>query len=151
MAMRWKKKRLLPMATATQPLRREREIELFYYGSFSLHLLIGRYVGYYLLCNLFSRAASHRQVRENFLLISSAALDLNERSACLASPFSPLEVALQKDGNRLDKSGNRLSKPIVEQGGTSHLRSIFMLFKRVSKRLRRWSETNVNRVASNTY
>ncbi len=47
-------------AIATQPLLREREIELFYYGSFSLHLLIGRYVGYYLLCNLFSRAASHR-------------------------------------------------------------------------------------------
>ena len=59
-------------AIATQPLLREREIELFYYGSFSLHLLIGRYVGYYLLCNLFSRAASHRQVR-NFHFLSPKA------------------------------------------------------------------------------
>jgi hypothetical protein len=82
-------------AISTQPLHREQEIELFYYGSFSLHLLIGRYVGYYLLCNLFSRATSHRQVKHfpfakgcrlwrketNFLLISSAALNVNAGSA----------------------------------------------------------------------
>ena len=74
-------------AIATHPLRREPEIELFYYGSFSLHLLIGRYVGYYLLCNLFSRAASHRQVR-NFPFFSPKASASQMEKKFLANFFT---------------------------------------------------------------
>ena len=68
---------------AMQPLFREREIELFYYGSFSLYLLIGRYVGYYLLCNLFSRAASHRQVKTfHFLSPKASASQTRKEISC---------------------------------------------------------------------
>ena len=75
-------------AVTTQPLRREREIELFYYGSFSLYLLIGRYVGYYLLCNLFPRAASHRQVRK-FSFLSPKTRPFGERKTNLLLILSP--------------------------------------------------------------